>query len=179
MLRPLPPLSRFGRICSEWLVLEMPHSLHLVQQCTLPKEIFFFNILLLISDSMINYNFAPVHAEATKKATFCNEIKSFWCEFLMRQCCTSHTSMTYFWESIPSKGWGKFQVSPKWFTQVLGTLVNLSRQVQDVESAASEHYKIYMHCSIQSTDAQSFKTNYCNSYNNHFQQRTVQKMKMS
>lgn len=70
MLRPLPPLSRFGRICSEWLVLEMPHSLHLVQQCTLPKEIFFFNILLLISDSMINYNFAPVHAEATKRQHF-------------------------------------------------------------------------------------------------------------
>lgn len=70
MLRPLPPLSRFGRICSEWSVLEMPHSLHLVQQCMLPKEIFFFNILLLISDSMINYNFAPVHAEATKRQHF-------------------------------------------------------------------------------------------------------------
>lgn len=117
---------------------------------------FFFNILLLISDSMINYNFAPVHAEATKKATFCDEIKSFWCEFLFRQCCTSHTSITYFWESIPPKGWGKFQVSPKWFTQVLSTLVNLSRQVQDVESAAREHYKIYMHCSIQSTDSTIF-----------------------
>lgn len=129
---------------------------------------------MLISYSMINYNFAPVHAEATKRHHFVMKWIVFWCEFYW---CTSHISITYFWESIPPKGWGKFQVSPKGFTQVLGTLVNLSRQVQDVESAAREHYKIYMHCSIQSTDAQSFKTNYCNSYNNHFQQRTVQKMK--
>lgn len=63
---------------------------------------------------------------------------------------------THFRESIPPEGWGEFQFPPKGFTKVLGTLVNLSGQVQDVESAAREHYKIYKYSTILCTDRKSY-----------------------
>lgn len=63
---------------------------------------------------------------------------------------------THFRESIPPEGWGEYQFPPKGFTKVLGTLVNLSGQVQDVESAAREHYKIYKYSTILCTDRKSY-----------------------
>lgn len=68
MLLPLPPLSRFCRICSEWSVLEMPHSLHLVQQCMLPEETTFQNLATnfqLNSNLILNLNLC-FNTEATK-----------------------------------------------------------------------------------------------------------------
>lgn len=68
MLLPLPPLSRFDRICLEWSVLEMPHSLHLVQQCMLPEETKFQNLdthFQLISNLILNSNLS-FNTEVTK-----------------------------------------------------------------------------------------------------------------